>query len=329
MPKILILTSQKRVQKFYDLSTLPPDFELIWGEAAQTDEEVLALCGDADVIFADAIRPVGKNLIEKMPNLKLIHSEGVGYNAIDTIAARKRNVFVCNNAAANAAAVAEHAVMLMLGLQRNLLKGDAMVRAGKQIEAKGAMLLEGVHELGPCRVGLIGFGSIAQATAKLLDAFGCGICYYSRSEHPNEAKQYNAEFLPLNELLSSCDIVSLHVPATEETFGMINRDRLSLMKPNALLINTARGEVVVQEDLAQTLIDGTIAGAGLDTLFPEPVRDDNPLLHLPQECAYRILFSPHIAGATAEALQAMHHSVWNNILAVTQNKRPVNIVNGR
>jgi len=125
------------VSKFSDLTIIPKDWKLIFGEDLNTDDAVLQAAGDADFIFADAIREISKTLIDNMPKLKLIHSEGVGYNKIDIEAAKEKGIYVCNNTAANSGAVAEHTILLMLGLQRRLLEGDHMVRSGQQIQAKG------------------------------------------------------------------------------------------------------------------------------------------------------------------------------------------------
>jgi len=327
MTKVLILTSEKRVRKFYDLSSLPSEWELIYGEGLKTDDEILKTASDADYIFADAIREVSDDLIANMPKLKLIHSEGVGFNKIDIKAAKQHKVFVCNNAAANAVAVAEHTVMLMLAMQRRLLEGDMMVRTGRQIEAKGAFILDGVYELNAAHVGLIGFGMIAKETAKRLKAFGCKVsCYHSTPDEQAE-KALGVDYLALDELLSSCDIISLHLPVTSDTVNYIDATRLAMLKPNTILINTARGELIDQQALAKALESGQLAGAAFDTLTPEPVTKDNPLLNLSESCRYKVLFSPHIAGTTLQAFQTMHKTVWSNILAVENGTQPINICN--
>lgn len=328
MTKVLILTSTKRVDKFSDLSGIPKDWELIFGEDLNTDQAVLQAAGDADFIFADAIREVSKNLIDSMPNLKLIHSEGVGYNKIDSAAAKEKKIYVCNNTAANSSAVAEQTILLMLGLQRRLLEGDQMVRDGRQIQAKGSFILDGIPELGSCHVGLVGMGSIAFETAKRLKSFSSRLSYFNRSRKSAAEHELGLSYLPLEDLCKQCDIISLHLPVTLETTGLINSELLSLMKPSSLLINTARGELVVQEDLVAALSAGLIAGAGLDTLYPEPVMTDNPLLNLPESCRYKLLFSPHIGGTTKPAFEKMHKTVWTNILAVSKGECPINIVNG-
>ena len=328
MSKILILTSQKRVKRFFDLTTLPEDFELIFAEELKTDDEILERAFDADFIFADAIQEVSRKLIEGMPHLKLIHSEGVGYNKIDLEAAKERGIFVCNNAAANAVCVAEHAIMLMLAVHKRLLEGDMMVRTGRQIQAKGAFIMDGLPELSSCNVGLIGFGMIAKETAKRLKAFGCEISYFDIKRDEENEEALGVSYRSADEIIKNCDIISLHLPVTPKTIGFIDKKKFAMMKPSALLINTARGEIVVQEDLVDALTNGKIAGAGLDTLYPEPVLADNPLLALPEECRYKVLFTPHTAGGSLQALQKMHTTTWSNIIAVTEGKRPINIVNG-
>jgi len=328
MTQVLLLTSKKRVEQFSDLAKIPDDWQLIFGEELKTDAEILKACGNADFIFADAIREVSRTLIDNMKNLKLIHSEGVGYNKIDIIAAREEGIYVCNNNAVNSEAVAEHAILLMLGLQRRLLEGDQLVRSGKQITAKGSFILDGIPELGSSHVGLVGFGSIAKETAKRLKPFGSKISYFNRSRKIEAEKELGMTYLSIEELCKQCDIISLHLPVTPETTGLIDKEKLSVMKPTAFLINTARGELVVQEDLVAALMNEQIAGAGLDTMYPEPVTPDNPLLNLPEADRYKLLFSPHIAGTTKPAFEKMHKTVWSNILAVSNGERPINIVNG-
>lgn len=330
MKRVLFLTSRRRVEKYTDFSRVPTDWQLIYLDSIYTDEEALAAGRDADFIVVDAVSPVDAGLIAEMPNLKLIHSEGVGYNRIDFQAARKAGIYVCNNASLNSGAVAEQAILLMLALLRRLMEGDAMVRAGKQGQAKASFILNGIPELESRHVGMVGFGSIGRATAARLAAFGCRISYYSRHRLTAEQEAAcRAAYLPLGQLLRACDIVSLHLPVTPETAGMVDRGFLEQMKPSALLINTARGEIVDQDALAHALENGTIAGAGLDTLSPEPVTPDNPLLNLSEACRYRVLFSPHTGGTTDGVFYRLHRNIWDNLLAAAEGKRPGNVVNGR
>ena len=151
-----------------------------------SDPELLDAAGDAQVILADAISPVSAYVIDHMPNLKLIHSEGVAFDKLDIKAAARRGIFVCNNKGRNADAVAEQTLMLMLGLLRSVVTGHQAVCAGHQIQVKERLMVQGITDLEDCRVGLIGLGDIGKATAKRLSAFGCQCHYYSphRKKHP-------------------------------------------------------------------------------------------------------------------------------------------------
>ncbi|MHB8075304.1 2-hydroxyacid dehydrogenase [Desulfosporosinus fructosivorans] len=327
--KIAVFSDRKRVEKYLPFCNVADQAELLFLERDCTDEEAIIKAGDAEYIFADAIKEVSEFLITHMPNLKLIHSEGVGFNRIDVEAARKCRVFVCNNKGANAGAVAEQTILLMLGLLRDVLNGDKQVRLGNQIQTKERMMFEGITELADCKVGLIGFGDIARETAKRLMAFQAQIYYYSRTRASVEIEEaYQVRYLELEELLSKCDIVSLHMPVTPTTIEMVDEAFIDKMKKGAILINTARGELVDQEALKEALSCGKIGGAGLDTLSPEPVMLDNPLLLLPEDKQYKLLLSPHIGGTTDGAFRKMHQGVWNNIFRVMQGGRPENIVNG-
>lgn len=327
--KILLMTLRERVDRYSDLSALPADWSLVFAGYERNTQKLLDMGGDADVIFADAMQPVGKELIDAMPQLKMIHSEGVGFDWIDVEAARKKGVFVCNNAAANSKAVAEQAILLMLAVQRRLVAGDRMVRAARQIEAKSSWSLEGIPELGHSHVGIIGMGAIGRETAKRLHGFEAAVSYFSRHWLPSDLETaLHADYLPLEELLRQCDIISLHLPSNTETRNFMNLDRFHLMKRSAILINTARGEVVDQTDLVRALKEGLIAGAGLDTLSPEPVQPDNVLLDLPADVQDKITFSPHIGGVTEQAFIKMHRFVWQNIRRIAEGQRPENIVNG-
>ncbi|WKB36958.1 2-hydroxyacid dehydrogenase [Terrilactibacillus sp. S3-3] len=327
--KILIMTLKQRVERFSDFSAIPGNWQLVFAGFETDTQKLLEMGGDADVIFADAMQPVKRDLIEAMPNLKMIHSEGVGYDWIDIEAAREKGVFVCNNAAANSKAVAEQAIMLMLAVLRRTVEGDRMVRAARQIEAKSKWSLEGIRELWTCHVGIIGMGAIGRETAKRLNGFEAKVSYYSRHRLSSDLEEeLQAAYLPLDELLQTCDIISLHLPSNAETKNFMNLDRFRLIRKSAILINTARGEVVNQADLIAALKEGMIARAGLDTISPEPVQPDNPLLQLPEELYTKITFSPHIGGVTEQAFKQMHRFVWTNIRRIDAGKRPKNIVNG-
>ena len=326
--KLLVIADEKRFEKYL------PDLEIVGRVDATvvprgaSDEEVLACVDDADFIVADAISPVGATLMDALPSLKLVHSEGVAYNAIDVAAARERGIAVCNNAGVNAGAVAEQAVMLMLACLRHAVEGDAAVRSGHQIQMKERLMVEGIRELGDCTVGLIGLGAIASQTALRLQAFGCDVAYWNRNRRsPEREAELGVRYLPLDELARTCDIVSIHVPVAPETEGLVDGEFLASMKPDAILVNTARGEIVDQHALARALEDATISAAGLDTLSPEPVQLDHPLLALTGEAARRLVLAPHIGGVTEGMFRRAWTTIWENIARVAAGEEPINKVN--
>ena len=282
-------------------------YEVLGVQKGASDDEIVTRVGDADFIVADAISPVSAKLMDAFPSLRLVHSEGVAYNAIDVDAARGRGIAVCNNAGVNAGAVAEQAVLLMLACLRHLVEGDVAVRSGKQIAMKERLMVEGIRELGDCTVGLVGLGAIAEQTALRLRAFGCDVAYWNRSRRSAEKEAaLGVRYLPLEELARTCDIVSIHVPVTPETENLVDAGFLASMKSDAVLINTARGEIVDQVALAQALAAGTIGAAGLDTLSPEPVQPDHPLVLLEGAAANKLVLSPHIGGVT----EGMFRRAW-------------------
>ena len=238
--KILIEGDPARYDRYSPHLEIQKTAEVVFVPRGADQETMLKNGWDAEVLFVDAISRVEGDLIRKMKNLKMIHSEGVAFDGIDTVAAREQGVYVCNNKGANADAVAEQAIFLMLALLRAGISGDAAVRRGRQIEMKERRMVEGITELGDCTVGLIGLGDIGLAAARRLAAFGCRLCYYSpHRKSPELEEKYGLEYLPLYRLASVSDIVSLHAAVTPETRGMIDEAFLSRMKRNAYLINTA------------------------------------------------------------------------------------------
>jgi lactate dehydrogenase-like 2-hydroxyacid dehydrogenase len=278
---------------------------------------------------ADTMAKISGSLIMSMPNLKLIHVQGVGYDGVDLEAATSRGVMVCNNKGANADSTAETAILLILGLLRSIVPGYRETLSGNQILMKHAAMSKGITELGECKVGLIGFGCTGKALALRLKAFGCEVFYHTLTRKPSETeKEYSANWLPQDELLASCDIVSLHVPANETTAGMADSAFFEKMKPGSLFINTARGELVDNDALIKALRSGKLAGAGIDTLSPEPVQADHPLVNLPAPYCDRVFFSPHIGGVTSTMFKKAHRLIWENIEKTARGERPDNVCNG-
>lgn len=326
--KMLVIGDEARTKKYLPQLPIVEESEIVVADRGMSEDEIIALAGDADFVMADAISPVTAKMIASMPNLKLIHSEGVAFNAIDVAAATAAGVPVCNNAGVNAGAVAEQAIMLMLMCLRDALEGNAAVHAGKQIQKKETMMREGFRELGDCTIGFIGYGAIARACAERLVPWGCKMLYNKRAPLDKEEEQrLGLTYATVEEIARTCDIVSLHVPVTDQTRGMANRAFFEKMRPDGILINTARGEVVNQEDLVWALEEGRIAAAGLDVLSPEPVQPDNPLLNMSESATKRLTLSPHVGGITEGMFYRAHRNVWENVARCVTGQPLVNRVN--
>jgi phosphoglycerate dehydrogenase-like enzyme len=258
-------------------------------EADQTG--FAAVMRDAEALL-HVLKPVTAAVIEAAPRLRLIQKIGVGVNTIDLAAARARGVAVANMPGTNSAAVAEMALALMLGVLRRTVHFDAETRAGRGWRPDLAVL-DQTGEIGGRCVGLVGFGASARRLAPVLTALGARVLHTARSPAPDAGDG----FRPLAALLAEADIVSLHLPLTPDTRGLIGAEALARMKPGAILINTARGDLVDEAALVQALASGRLRGAGLDVFAAEPTAADNPLFAFPQ-----VLVSPHLAWLTPETL---------------------------
>lgn len=289
------------------------------------DKDLLLTEGqDTEMLLVDAMGSVDKNIIDALPKLKLIQSEGVGYQGVDVAYAAQKGIPVCNNKGVNDTAVAEGALLLMLSCLRQIITGNQSVYDGRQIEVKKASFGV-IRELSQCTVGLIGFGDIAKATADFCNALGAKVIYTNRTRYKALEEKYNVSYCSLNELLNKSDFVSLHIASNNATNKMVNDEFLNKMKSNAFLINTSRGELVDNEALLNALINGKIAGAGLDVIAPEPVEADNILLD--DRIKDKLIITPHIAGITNLTVQKIYKNIGENINRLMQNKPPKNRVN--
>ena len=326
--KILVIGDEKRYRGFGPAWD-PERFDCVFCPRGTVNSDLIAACPDAEILFADAISPVDAELIAALPALKMIHSEGVAFDKIDTKAAAEHGVFVCNNKGQNAIAVAEQTVLLMLELLRDSIRGHQATLAGEQIRFKESKMRDGIHELSGMTVGLVGFGDIAKATARLLSAFGSKVYYWNRTRRDEATEaEYGVEWLPLDDLCANCDIISLHLAVNAQTTGLVNAGFLAKMRSDAYLVNTARGELVDNAALREALITGQIAGAAFDTLVPEPTPADHPLVALPEDCPARVIYSSHVGGITIEFFKRGYAHIWQNAERVAAGGRPDCIVNG-
>ena len=327
--KILVFGPQDRYAVY------KPDFvadlpvELVFRRPDQTLVEAARENSDAEIIFTDAITYIEGDVMDELPNLKMIHSEGVGHNCINSAAAKEHGVFVCNNKGCNAASVAEHTIMLTLMALRYGIPAHNAVVEGRQIQMKQEAIAARKPGLFQCSVGLVGFGDTAQATARRLAAFGCPLYYYTAHRRsPEMEADFGVTYLPLEELAKTCDVISLHCAVTPDTIGMIDADFINSMKPTSVLVNCARGALVDNDALRTALIEGRIACAAMDVIEPEPTPGDHPLVDLPEHARHRAVYSAHLGGSSGGSFARAHLTMWENARRILGGERPTNVVNG-
>lgn len=244
---------------------------------------------DAEIVIVSNIK-IGADILSQCPNLKMLNVAFTGLDHIDLAYCREHGIEVKNASGYATEGVAELAIGLMLDVYRHITVLDADIRKGG---TRNNFLGK---ELRGKRVGIVGTGAIGTQTAFLLQHFGCEVVSWSRTER-NEVKAHGINYLPLDELMRTCDIISLHVPLTAETHHLISRELLEMCKPTAVIINTARGNVVDIDALAELLKAGKLAGAGIDVFEKEPpLAEDHPLFSAPN-----CVLVPHVGYATREA----------------------------
>lgn len=246
---------------------------------------------DAEILL-HVLEPATADVMAQAPNLRFIQKIGVGLNTIDLETAKSRGVAVANMPGTNTRAVAEMTLALMFGILRRLPTLDAETRAGRGWSGNPA-LFDGVAEIGGKTFGLVGYGAVPRILAPVLGALGANLVYTATAEKPDAP----AAWRELPALLAEADIVSLHVPLTPETDGMINAEAIAAMKSGSYLINTARGALVDEAALLDALTSGKLAAAGLNVFAEEPVDPANPLLTLGN-----VVVAPHVAWLTPETL---------------------------
>lgn len=320
MPKWRFEAAHVAIPKGWDIHFVNPS----------NDDELIEACQKAEcLLIPAAFQHVTARVLENSAHLKLVQSAGAGFDGVDIKAAERLGIPVANVPGQNAHSVAEYTIGLMIALQRCIVAADRETKDGHYTAIRQKLFQQGLTEIAGSSVGLIGLGAIGRKVAKILGCLGASVSYYSRHRASEETeKEFGVDYKPLNELLSESDIVSLHIPLTDETRGCIGKKELMLMKSSSLLVNTARGEVVDQEALAEMLEAGRIAGAAVDVLSPDPPASTHPLLNLSPAARDRLLVTPHIAGVTVNSFRLMLCKALENIQRVLDGKCPENVVNG-
>jgi phosphoglycerate dehydrogenase-like enzyme len=300
-------------------SLLPPGFTI---EILEKDPEGrVAQLEQADFLMGFTRgMPLAADDYPHLRNIKLIQVLSAGYDGIDIERLRLSGIPLANNGGANSYAVSEHAIMLMLAVYRRLPALDRLVRAGEWKSSK--LGEEQEHELAGRTIGIVGAGMIGRTVARRLSGFEVNLLYYDPVRLPAaDAANLNMSYRDLDDLLREADVVSLHAPFNQSTHRLICDRTLALMKRDAILINTARGELVDDAALHRALKDGRIWAAGLDVFQPEPPDPKNPLLTLPN-----VVMTPHAAGPTWESWPKRFGNSYANVQRVARGEAPLWVV---
>jgi glycerate dehydrogenase len=284
------------------------------------EELIITRAADADILLTNKT-PLSAETLARLPKLRMISVLATGYNVVDVAAARARGIPVCNVPGYSTNSVAEFVMALILDFFKQARFHSDLVHQGEWQRCPDFCFWQNPHfsELAGKTIGVVGFGAIGQRLGELATAFRMKVLASSRSRRADVP--YPFEWAETDDLFARADIVSLHCPLSDETRGLVNKQRLSRMKPGAFLVNTARGPLVVEQDLCDALNAGTIAGAACDVVSAEPIRADNPLPH-----ARNLTLTPHIAWAALESRRRLMDCTAGNIAAFLTGK-PVNVVN--
>ncbi len=280
---------------------------------------IIERCKDADIVFTNKT-PISKEIMDSLTNLKYIGVLATGYNVVDVDAAKEKGIVVTNIPSYGTDAVAQMTFALLLELSNYVGAHSEAVFNGEWTSKSDFCFWKyPLIELSGKTIGIIGYGRIGQAVSKIAQAFGLKVLATGKGKTAS-FESPNLKFVELDELFSNSDVISLHCPLTDSTKGIINKDNIAKMKNNALIINTARGMLVVEEDLANALNNGRIAGAAIDVVSIEPIREDNALLK-----AKNCIITPHIAWATKESRERLMNIAVDNLNAYLEGK-PINVI---
>lgn len=311
--KIVVLDSHAVLSGDMNLDRLKEFGEVINYDRTPADLTA-ARIGDAEMAITNKT-VVDRAVMDACPNLKYIGLFATGYNVVDVVAAKEKGIAVCNAPAYSTAGVAQLAIALMLHFYSMADEHNRRVHLGEwQQSADFSFYNRQICELGGKTLGLIGFGNIARQVARIALAFDMEVIVYNRTVYP-ELEQEHLHFVSLEELYRRSDVISIHCPLFDETRGMINKAAIDQMKTNAIIINTARGPIINEHDLAEALNSGRIQGAGVDVVSVEPILADNPLLQ-----AKNCVITPHIGWAGRESRERLLDIVYDNVKGFVEGK---------
>ena len=285
----------------------------------KSDQQVIERIEGADIVLTNKT-PVSKRAIDACPSMRCISVLATGYNIVDYRYCREKGIPVMNVPAYGTAAVSQYSIALLLEICHHIGHHDQAVHAGRwETCADWCFWDYPLIELAGKTMGIVGFGRIGQAEARIARALGMRVL--ANDVFKSEAGKALGEYVDFDALLSQSDVVSLHCNLTPENTGMINKKTIGQMKDGAILINNARGQLIVEQDVADALNSGKLAAAGLDVVYTEPIRGDNPLLQ-----AKNCIITPHISWAPKESRQRFRDCTVDNLRAFLSGA-PINVVN--
>lgn len=283
-------------------------------------ELIVERIGAAEIVYTNKT-PLTKEILEACPNIRFIGVLATGYNVVDVQAAKARRIPVSNIPNYGTAAVAQMAIALLLEVCHHVGEHSAAVYRGEWTTSPDWCFWKyPLIELAGKTMGIIGFGQIGRATGRIAQALGMKILAYDPKPVPPAAGE-NYQYVELDELLATADVISLHCPLFPTTEGIINKDNIAKMKDGVIIINNSRGQLIVEEDLAAALNSGKVYAAGLDVVSMEPIKEDNPLLK-----AKNCFITPHISWASKESRQRLMDCAVKNLEAFLAGT-PINVVN--
>ncbi|WP_288956269.1 D-2-hydroxyacid dehydrogenase [uncultured Polaribacter sp.] len=291
----------------------------IYDRTAYDSNSIIENIADATIVFTNKT-PLNEEVLAQVPSVEYIGVLATGFNVVAIEAAKRHNIIVTNIPDYSSGAVAQFTMALLLELCHHIGAHHISVKNGDWVSSKDFSYWNSpLIELSGKTIGLIGFGKIGQATAKLAIAFGLKVLVYSRTIY-KDFENENLQFVALDDLLLQSDFVSLHCPLNKETEGIINAENISKMKKTAMLINTSRGPLVDEKDLANALNTNNLMAVAVDVISEEPMKKDNPLRN-----AKNCIITPHIAWASKEARLRLMNTAIGNLEAFIENN-PINVV---
>jgi glyoxylate reductase len=305
------------------ISIIKEDCDLVLRDKVEppTRRELLDLVRDADALLCLLTEKIDKEVYDAGRKLRVVSTMSVGYDHVDIPEATKRGIYVCYTPGVLTNATADFAWTLIMATSRRLVEGDKYVREGKWVIPWAPDMLLG-YEVYGATLGVVGIGRIGQAVIERSRGFKMKVLYYDVVRRTDLEKQLGIEYCEIDDLLKRSDIVTIHVPRSKETIGLINENNLKLMKPSAVVVNTSRGGIIDERGLYKALSNGWIFAAGLDVHEKEPTPMEDPLLKLPN-----IIVAPHIASATHQSRSKMSEFAALNLVKVLKGEEPPALVN--